>query len=305
MSKATGLLGSMLQHVTSSSSRDRLGRALDQDQRSGGPLGGLLSRFGGGEGGVLGNLMGALNDRNRDPQADKDYVMGLARRAVSSPREELSNNNPLAVGGLGALVGTLMGGGRGAVGGALLAVIGSLAYSALQSGDGQGDAAAKDRQPMPAASTTDGGPGDAAVGSASGGYGRPGEATLAATDEDVDRMARLVLRSMIQAAKADGHIDAAEIERITGRIEEGDPADAAEARSIVLEQMRGPVDMAGLVAEVRSPLEAAEVYTAALMAIEVDSPAETAYLARLAEQLGLQHDTVARLHAALDAKPPA
>ena len=115
----------------------------------------------------------------------------------------------------------------------------------------------------------------------------------------MERMARLVLRSMIQAAKADNQIDASEIERITGKISEADGTEAAEARSFVLQEMRGPADIDGLVREVRSPLEAAEVYAAALMAINVDSDAERDYLARLAQALALTPDTVAHLHQSL------
>ena len=191
----------------------------------------------------------------------------------------------MAVGGLGALAGTLLGGGRGAVGGGLLAVLGSLAYSALQS---SGGGAA-----TPAAAPT----------GSTGGYARPGATPLAEmTQADVQRTSLLMLRSMIQAAKADGQIDAAEIERITGKIDE---EDAAEARAFVLEQMRGPPDVAGLVREVRSPVEAAQVYGAALIAIEVDTPAERDYLARLARELGLEPGTVAQLHTSFGVPVPS
>lgn len=286
MFDATRLLGTLLQNRSTPSAGQRLGNAFGQ---GGGGLGGLLSQFGGGAGGgALGGLMGALSGKGRDPEADKQRFMDMARQAASSPGQELGRNNPLAVGGLGALAGTLLGGGRGAVGGGLLAVLGSLAYQALQSG-GQGEQA----QAAPP-------PGTGAVG-----YARPG-AGLAPemTQEDVQRTALLVLRSMIQAAKADGQIDAAEIERITGKIDAGDTAEAAEARAFVLQQMRGPPDLAGLVREVRSPVEAAQAYGAALMAIEVDTPAERDYLARLARELGLAPEAVASLHASLGVSAP-
>ena len=45
--------------------------------------------------------MSALSGRGRDPDADKQRFMQMASQAASSPREELSRNNPLAVGGLG------------------------------------------------------------------------------------------------------------------------------------------------------------------------------------------------------------
>ena len=287
MFNATNLLGSLLQKISAPSSGRRVGAAFAQGEDDRGPLGGLLSQFGGGAGGgVFGNLMNTLSGRGRDPEADKQRFMELARLAVSSPRQQIADNNPLAVGGLGALVGTLLGGGRGALGGGLLAVLGSLAYAALQSG-GSG-------APVTAPATEGG----------SGGYARPGsEAIAEITPESLQHTALLVLRSMIQAAKADGQIDAAEIERITGKIDAGDPAEAAEARAFVLEQMRGPPDVAGVVREARTPLEAAEAYGAALLAIEVDTPAETDYLARLARELSLEPGTVAHLHASLGLRP--
>ncbi len=296
MFKATNLLGGLLQQITSPSARDRLGSALGRMTQGGGaqqgsPLDGLMSRFGGGgqgggQGGVLGQLLGSLSGRGRDPQADRDYVMGLARNALSSPRQEVANNNPLAIGGLGALAGTLLGGGRGAVGGGLLAVLGSLAWSAMQ---------ASRQEPTAAPDAPVGAPG------ASGGYGRP---AMPDSEEEVERLARLVLGAMIQAAKADGTIDAAEIERITARVGEMDPADADEARGFVLEQMRGPADVARLARDVRSPMEAAEVYAAALMAIAVDTDAERTFLAELARATGLRPETVAELHASMGVAPP-
>jgi uncharacterized membrane protein YebE (DUF533 family) len=283
MFNATSLLGGMLQQIATPSARQRMGAALGRMTQGGvgGPLGGLLSQFNGGAGGgVLGNVLGALRGSGRDPQADRDYVMGLARQAVTSPRQEVATNNPLAVGGLGALVGTLLGGGRGAVGGGLLAVLGSLAYAALKDSPQQASAAPE-------------APG------ASGGYGRP-EAAVPQSAEEVERLSRLVLRAMIQAAKADGKIEPGEIERIMGRMEEGDPQEGREARDFVLAEMCGPADAAALAREVRSPVEAAEVYAAALMAIEVDSDAERDFLAHLAREMGLQPETVAALHRAVE-----
>ena len=286
MFNATGLLGSLLQKLSAPSAGRRFGDAFGRDGQQQAPLGGLLAQFGGGSGGggsgggVLGGLLTSLGGRASDPEADKQRFLALARQAMASPRQELAQNNPIAVGGLGALVGTLVGGGRGAIGGGLLAVLASLAYSALRPGDA--------------------GEPSAAPSSGSGGYAVP----VANTPDELQRMALLVLRSMIQAAKADGHIDAAEIERIMGKIDEHDPDSTAAARLFVLEQMRGASDIDVLVREVRSPVDAAECYAAALLAIEMDTPVEIAYMARLASALGLQDATVARLHASLGVPMP-
>jgi uncharacterized membrane protein YebE (DUF533 family) len=182
-----------------------------------------------------------------------------AQRAFGSTAHEAKANNPAAVGGLGAVAGALLGGGRGALGGGLLALLGSLAVNALQGAKSEGAAAA---QPPPA-----------------------------------ETEANLILRAVIQATKADGRIDGAEIQRIHARLAESG-ADSEE-RAFVEQEMRRPVDIPGLAAEVRSPEQAARVYAASLLAIEVDTPAERDYLARLAAALRLPQDAVARIHGTL------
>ena len=64
-------------------------------------------------GGLLGNLAGVASD-----------ALGSAKRGVEQ-------NNPLAIGGLGALAGAVLGGSSGALQGGGLALLGSLAYAAL------------------------------------------------------------------------------------------------------------------------------------------------------------------------------
>jgi uncharacterized membrane protein YebE (DUF533 family) len=55
---------------------------------------------------------------------------------------------------------------------------------------------------------------------------------------------------------------------------------------------------------VNGPGQAAEVYAASLLAIEVDSPAERAYLGLLAARLGLADELVASLHGAAGVPAP-
>ncbi|MCU0945133.1 MAG: tellurite resistance TerB family protein, partial [Rubritepida sp.] len=126
---------------------------------------------------------------------------------------------------------------------------------------------------------------------------RPAAVPIPATEEDLQGTAMLVLRAMIEAAKADGQVDQAEMQRILRQLESAE-ADTA-ARHWVLEQLAKPADVAGLVAEVRSPEQAAQVYAAAVMAIEVDTPAERAFLDRLAAGLGLPPASTAHIRGAL------
>jgi uncharacterized membrane protein YebE (DUF533 family) len=99
---------------------------------------------------------------------------------------------------------------------------------------------------------------------------------------------------MIAAAKADGRVDNQELERIVGKI--GTDGVSDEERRFVSEELRRPVDIAGLAAAATSPVVAAEVYAASLLAIEADTPEEAGYLRDLAAALGLDAATVARLH---------
>ena len=194
----------------------------------------------------------------------------------------VGGNQNLAVGGLGALAGALIGsrsglGGviRGGIGGGAVAMLGMMAWQALsRSGAFQGQ----------------GGP---------PAYREP------RTDEekaDLERHSELVLKAMINAAKADGQVDASEMDRILGRMQEAG-ADAADLAFFRAEMAR-PMDTGGLVAAARgNPQLAAELYAASLLAIEVDTPAEKDYLAQLAAALGLTPEVRAHLDQSVGLSP--
>jgi uncharacterized membrane protein YebE (DUF533 family) len=99
---------------------------------------------------------------------------------------------------------------------------------------------------------------------------------------------------MISAAKADGDIDQQEMQRIVGRLK--DAGMDAEAQAWVLGELSRPLDLDALVADIPNPELAAEVYAASLLAVEVDTPAERDYLARLAQRTGLQPAVVRQIH---------
>jgi len=95
-----------------------------------------------------------------------------------------------------------------------------------------------------------------------------------------------VLRAMIAAAKSDGHIDAAEQQKIFARV--GEMALSSEEKAFLLEELSRPLDVAAVVAAARTPEVAAEAYAASRLVIDDASPAEEAYLSLLAERLGLE-----------------
>lgn len=106
----------------------------------------------------------------------------------------------------------------------------------------------------------------------------------------MEENAKLMIRAMIQAAKADGEIDADERARILGHL--GDITD--DERAFVEEQMAAPVDPVALANDTSEAMRA-QVYATAAMAVRVDNPAEAAYLDSLAKALGLDDTTLTRI----------
>jgi uncharacterized membrane protein YebE (DUF533 family) len=270
------LLGALLQSGPSTSTRQRVEHAVGE--RGLGQPGGLLGQlFGGASGGTQGGAGGVLGNLANMAQS----VLGDSSRAVKS-------GHPAAIGGLGALAGALLGGGsgsvKGAVGGGALALLGSLALDAFKNM----------QQPAPGAETA----------YRSSGQYSSAELPLSLQDpagpageKELESLATLVLKAMINAAKADGRIDEAELQRIGGKLQ--DAGADTDAQDFVRHEMRQPADLDGLVRAVPNPQVAAEVYAASLLAIEVDTQAERAYLQRLAQGLRLDEQVVQRLHTVL------
>jgi uncharacterized membrane protein YebE (DUF533 family) len=179
-------------------------------------------------------------------------------------------------GGLGDVLGSVLTGGQAgatrgnARGGAGMAILATIAMAALRNwsqsrGTGQGL--------MDSASSL--APGDV-------------DALTAPETE------RLVLQAMISAAKADGSVDESEVQRIMGQID--DDGVSPEEKRFLAEELRKPIDLPSLVEAVPTPAVAAQVYGASLFVMKVDTEAEEEYLGQLAEALGLDEGTVARLH---------
>ncbi|MGY6633483.1 MAG: tellurite resistance TerB family protein [Alkalilacustris sp.] len=100
-----------------------------------------------------------------------------------------------------------------------------------------------------------------------------------------DQLARGLLVAMIQGARADGHIDAAEQARIFGHVEA--LGLDAEAKAFVMDELAAPADVARVVAHATSPETAAELYAAALLAMDPDGAEERRFLISLMAALQL------------------
>lgn len=95
----------------------------------------------------------------------------------------------------------------------------------------------------------------------------------------------VIIRAMVAAAKADGHIDSAEQQRLFTEVERMELD--AEAKACVFDLLNQPADLNGIVGSVATPEQGAEVYLASRLAMEPDHPAERAYLDALASRLKL------------------
>lgn len=114
-----------------------------------------------------------------------------------------------------------------------------------------------------------------------------GTAVGAASEEN----ARLMIRAMIMAAKADGEIDAEERTKILDQL-----SDASEEEiAFVQAELDAPVDPMAL-AKDAGTMAAAQVYAAALMAISVDTDGEKTFLKGLAQSLMLDEAKQAEIH---------
>jgi len=263
MAGLSDLVGVLMQGGLTSSGSNRVGNALGQGGL--GQSGGLLEQMLGGSGssgggGMLGGLMDAA----------KGMMGGQGQSSFGS--------NPLATGGLGALAGALFGGGsksvKGALGGGAMAMLAGLALQAFKN---------QNHQPKGA---------QMAFSSNTPPLGMRAPAN-AEEEQAFESQATVILKGMINAAKADGQIDNKEIEKIVGRLKEVD-ADEATQRW-VMDEMRRPSDLNQLINDIPDEAVAAQVYLASLFAIEVDTQAEIDYLQQLAERTGLDSGVVRQL----------
>ncbi|MDH3688003.1 MAG: tellurite resistance TerB family protein [Gammaproteobacteria bacterium] len=175
----------------------------------------------------------------------------------------------MAAGALALLLGT--GVGRRLTGTALklggLAAVGGLAYKAYQNWQaGQGK-----------------------------GQTEPGTPVGKLSGSEAEKRSLLLLKAMIAAAKADGHVDDAEGAKIEDQISKlGLESDILQ---FLQEEISSPLDVEAIAAGVDSPEAAAEVYLASRLILDVDQAPERAYLDRLVSALKLDPELVSQLDA--------
>lgn len=211
-------------------------------------------------GGGAGDLLGKAQDYLRSPQGN------MAASAV-----------------IGGLAGLLMGSktGRQVAGSAAklggLALIGGLAYKAYRNWQSGQQAA-----PAPA-------PGEPAALP-------PPQNTPFSVDTASQDTALVLLRAMVAAAASDGHVDSEERARIVGGLRQA--GFDVEAAHFLDTEFANPASVTMLASAATTPELAAQVYTAARLAIEPDTPQERGFLRDLAGALALDSQLVAHIDAA-------
>lgn len=117
-----------------------------------------------------------------------------------------------------------------------------------------------------------------------------GNSNIQANDEE-EAQAEILLKAMLNAAKADGVIDDEEKRKITEHL--GDASDE-EAR-FVLAELESPLDAQGFINSVPRGMEQ-QVYLMSLMSIDLDHNAEAKYLDELAKGLNLSNEICNQIH---------
>ncbi len=225
-------------------------------------------------------LGGQTGNRQADRRGGSDDLLSQGKDFLSS------QGGGLALGSLaGLMLGTKSGRkiGKKAVTYGGLALVAGLAYKAYQ-----GHQANQQNAPRPSY------PGEGSIpleeprGTAFDPAQQPG---------GENQFATVLLTAMISAAKADGHIDREEQDRIFSKIDEAGLD--SEAKAFLMDELRSPLDLDKVVASATCPETAAEIYAASRLAIDPDHPAEKAYLDMLAARLRLDPGLVDEIELAV------
>ena len=217
-----------------------------------------------------------------DPQKLLEQFLGGGKGQTGAPGNQKGGISPdfvkgFATGGVaGGLAGILLGGkkskklAKGAVKFGGTAALAGLAYKAYTAWQESKNASPALVEPAPMKDITP----------------KPeGTPFLPAAAPQRDSMSLAILRAMIAAAKADGHIDGEEQRRIFAKLDEFELD--TEEKAFVIDELRKPLDIDAVVRAATTPELAVEIYAASCLAIDPDDPAEQAYLAMLASRLKL------------------
>ena len=112
----------------------------------------------------------------------------------------------------------------------------------------------------------------------------PGDVSIPVDTEAPDFQLQLI-KAMIAAAQADGHIDAVERQHIFKAVAEMDLP--AEVKGIIFDLLQQPIAVEELAAGAATIEQRSEIYLASCLVIKPDQPSEQAYLGQLEAALEL------------------
>ena len=249
----------------------------------GGGLGGMLGGMLGGQGGAGGGLGGMLGGQGGGAQGGLGGMLGgMLGGGQQQPNQQaggMGGMGSAGAGGIGGMLGGMLAG-KGQQGGGLGGLLESL-------GGGAAPGQVQGTPPEPNNGSLGG-----VLNSAFENFGEPEQAPSPAQED----MAKLFLRAMIGAAKADGQIDADEKQKILGEL--GDVSQ--EEAAFVQRELAAPLDVDALVRDVPAGSEQ-QVYLMSLMGIDLDNAAEARYLDALAKGMNISPEIANAIHDKLGA----
>jgi uncharacterized membrane protein YebE (DUF533 family) len=127
--------------------------------------------------------------------------------------------------------------------------------------------------------------GQTTSGIGSGGMVLENTEALTPADTQTPDFQLQLIKSMIAAAKADGHIDATEQQRIFSTVDEMDVT--TEVKGVIFDLLQQPITLEELARGAASIEQKSEIYLAACLVISSDHPMEQAHLDQLASALAL------------------
>jgi len=244
----------------------------------------LFEQLIGGQSGAT--AQGAEQQQGGQPQSNSHSPNGMPDIMNKIPGGLGGMAGGLAAGGLlGVLVGNKkarktagkMAGGAVALGGtALLGAVAFKAYKNWQSG-GQGGDNGNKQQALPDPAAQEYAKFDPVV----------------AKTNDGETLQLTLIKSMIAAANADGHIDATEQAAIFDAVNKMELE--ASDKALVFDTLQSPPDIATIASLANGLEQATEIYLVSRMAIDPDHPSEKAYLADLAEKMSMPQELVMHL----------
>lgn len=232
----------------------------------------LGSAMGGGQGGQAGGRGGMPGSLGSIMDEMQKMAQGVGRSAPGGM------GGLLGAGALGALLGQVLP--RGAAQTAGLAGMGLIAWNFYQKWAAQQQAqqqAQQEQQAQQFASPT----------------AMPAQETQYRPTQDMsypaDPTAMLLLRTMVYAARADGHIDAVEQERINGFVTQMFPGQ--DVSPLLTSLMQDAIDPNALAHMVQSPEQAQDLYRLSCLIVDIDNFMERSYMDALGQALRLPEQT--------------